>query len=961
MAPLHKRRHFHILNFSKRSSLSEGFTIGLYFRFALLAGGLLLLSPASGQVPVLDSLQRLLPKVRQDTQRIDILNEIAWELTDGDPARARKLLDSTFRLARSIRYLKGQGNALNYRGVLENKAGLIDSAIHYYQAAIPIREELGDQAGVANLYNNIGNAYDELGQYENALENYHRSLRIREELEDSLRIYRLYYNIGDLYERMGNYPEAQDFLLRYLENMEPRGVTDGVANAYNVLGNIQFEVNRFEDARASYLKSLAMHRELGNSREVSTILNNLANFKDMQAQILHDEGLEEGALMQAEKAMDLYRQALVIVAEINDRESMAELYHNMGVSLKDQGKFWEKSGRKDQAAAIWADAIHHLDTALMLTDTAMNIKGLLEIYEGYGDVYRQMGQHQRSVMYAQQSLRLARQIGDLKYIQEAYEDLYKLYYALRDYERAFAYVDSFETIKGDRYNADRVRENARREVLYGDRKKQYEIERQQAEIMLQESELRQGRILQYSLAGGAAGLILLAFLLYNRYRLKNKANRELAEKNQIIEAERQRSDSLLLNILPEATAEELKTHGKAKAQRYESATVLFTDFKSFTQIAEHMEPEDLVAELDECFREFDRITEKHGVEKIKTIGDAYMCAGGLPRVNQSHPLDVVLVAIEMISFMEYYAARRRARGLPVFEVRIGIHTGPVVAGIVGSRKFAYDIWGDTVNLASRMESSGEPGRINISAATYEHVKDQFRCISRGKVQAKNKGEVEMFFVEGPQYHITPARQAFADQFDWPALHAFVMDKLRSELPSRLSYHTPEHTADVLSVTEELCRMEDVDPFHTLLLKTAALFHDTGFIVNSKNHEEESCAIARRHLPNYGFDNESIEKICGMIMATRLPQSPSNHLESILCDADLDYLGRDGYRPIAESLRQEWATGGWTMSQDEWEAIQIDFLTKHRYFTRSAIQRRAEKKTQVLISLKNNGQALPGKG
>ncbi|MBK7406906.1 MAG: tetratricopeptide repeat protein [Saprospirales bacterium] len=921
----------------------------------LLAGSCLLALPgAYGQdLSILDSLRGVLPAIRQDTQRVDILNEIAWELTDGNPEEARQYLDSTFRYARRIRYLKGQGNSLNYRGVLESKVGAVDSAIHYFQLAIPIREDLGDRRGVANLYNNIGNAYDELGQYENALENYHRSLRIREELKDSLRIYRLYYNIGDMYERMGNYPEAQDFILRYLENMEPMGTTDGVANAYNVLGNINFEVTRFEDAREAYLKSLAMHQELGNSREVSTLLNNLGNFKDMQAQLLHNEGLNQGALEQSNKALDLYRQALKITSELDDREAMAEVYHNMGVSLKDQGKYWDKINEKEKALSAWHKALSYLDTALLLSDTLLNKKGVLEIYEGYGDVYRQMKEYRKAVRYSNRSLAIARQIGDMKFIQEAYEDLYKLHYALKDFPLAFTYVDSFETTKTDRFNEDRIRENARREVLYGDRKKQYEIDRQQQEIRLQDSELRQAKILQYSLFGGTFALILLAFLLYNRYRLKTRANRELAEKNQIIETERERSENLLLNILPEATATELKMHGKAEAKQYESVTVLFTDFKSFTQIAEKMPPEYLVAELDECFREFDRITERYGVEKIKTIGDAYMCAGGLPLPNPTHPVDVVHVALDMLTFMEAHAAKRKAEGRPVFEIRIGIHTGPVVAGIVGSRKFAYDIWGDTVNIASRMESSGQPGRVNISERTFVLVKDHFHCTPRGKVQAKNKGEMDMYFVEGyPLYHATPEQLEFRSRVDWPRLQDVVRNMLERELPANLTYHTPAHTEDVLQITRELCRLEQVDPFHTLLLETAALFHDTGFTVTSSGHEAQSCVLAKAHLPNYGFDNESIEKICGMIMATRIPQNPSSHLESILCDADLDYLGRDDYEPIAKTLRLEWEATGNKLDEDVWKDLQIKFLKNHHYFTRSAVIRRAAGKSNRLQMLQN---------
>jgi class 3 adenylate cyclase len=221
----------------------------------------------------------------------------------------------------------------------------------------------------------------------------------------------------------------------------------------------------------------------------------------------------------------------------------------------------------------------------------------------------------------------------------------------------------------------------------------------------------------------------------------------LEKKNQIIEQEQKRSDELLLNILPAATAEELKQHGKTKAKFYDSVTVLFTDFESFTKISERLSPEELVSELDSCFQAFDRITTKYGIEKIKTIGDSYMCAGGLPTPNHSHPKDVVNAAIEMHEFLEQLAIKHVRKMKPVFKARIGIHTGPVVAGIVGSKKFAYDIWGDTVNTASRMESSGEIGRINISQSTYELVKEDFNCLHRGKIKAKKKGVVDMYFIE----------------------------------------------------------------------------------------------------------------------------------------------------------------------------------------------------------------------
>ena len=220
------------------------------------------------------------------------------------------------------------------------------------------------------------------------------------------------------------------------------------------------------------------------------------------------------------------------------------------------------------------------------------------------------------------------------------------------------------------------------------------------------------------------------------------------QKNRVhLKKEKKRSDELLLNILPAEVADELKMKGSSEAQSIDQVTVLFTDFKGFTQLSEKLTPKELVAEINECFSAFDHIMQKHGVEKIKTIGDAYMAAGGLPTPNKTHATDVVDAALEIQQFMTAYKKRKEAEGNAGLEIRIGVHTGPVVAGIVGVKKFAYDIWGDTVNTASRMESSGETGRVNISSSTYSLVKDRYRCVHRGKVSAKGKGDIDMYFAE----------------------------------------------------------------------------------------------------------------------------------------------------------------------------------------------------------------------
>lgn len=208
--------------------------------------------------------------------------------------------------------------------------------------------------------------------------------------------------------------------------------------------------------------------------------------------------------------------------------------------------------------------------------------------------------------------------------------------------------------------------------------------------------------------------------------------------------EKERSETLLLNILPAEVAEELKLSGGAKAKRFNNVTVLFSDFKSFTTVSEKLSPEELVNELHECFSGFDRIMERHGIEKIKTIGDAYLAVSGLPIADSNHSTKMIMAALDIREFMK----QRKILVSNTFDVRIGVHSGSVVAGIVGVKKFAYDIWGDTVNTAARMEQSGEVGKINISEATYELVKDKIKCDFRGEIEAKNKGRLKMYFVVG---------------------------------------------------------------------------------------------------------------------------------------------------------------------------------------------------------------------
>lgn len=241
------------------------------------------------------------------------------------------------------------------------------------------------------------------------------------------------------------------------------------------------------------------------------------------------------------------------------------------------------------------------------------------------------------------------------------------------------------------------------------------------------------------------GVVVIIFFITRTFDLaKDRAIDEVEEKNLLLDISRQRSDNLLLNILPEDTANELKEKGKAQARSFESVSIMFTDFVGFTNVAENLEPSELVDLIDEYFSEFDRIISAYKLEKIKTIGDAYMAAGGLPVKRTDHALRMVAAAREILDFVK---AKQEEHEGSAFAIRIGIHTGPVIAGVVGRKKFAYDIWGDSVNVAARMESSGEAGRINISGATYDEIKEDITCEYRGKVEAKNKGAIDMYFAD----------------------------------------------------------------------------------------------------------------------------------------------------------------------------------------------------------------------
>jgi class 3 adenylate cyclase len=303
--------------------------------------------------------------------------------------------------------------------------------------------------------------------------------------------------------------------------------------------------------------------------------------------------------------------------------------------------------------------------------------------------------------------------------------LYEIYVDKKDFQNALRYFKMHREY-ADSMNFDILRSS---EARYDERVR---AERSLSQIKLLEQENENQKLVRNGFVGGFAAVLFFAGVFF---RQRNRTQKE-----------KKKSDDLLLNILPSEVAEELKEKGNSKARLFDDVTVMFTDFVDFTLAAERMSAEELVGELHNCFKAFDEIISRHTIEKIKTIGDAYLAVSGLPNADEQHARNAVQAAIEIRQFM---SIRRQELGDRTFEIRIGLHSGPVVAGIVGVKKFAYDIWGDTVNTAARMEQNSSPGRINVSESTYESIRDSFECSYRGEISAKNKGKMKMYFVEEP--------------------------------------------------------------------------------------------------------------------------------------------------------------------------------------------------------------------
>lgn len=547
-------------------------------------------------------------------------------------------------------------------------------------------------------------SFNEMNDRELSLK-YAKELIALSELENNnIYLFRGYYLKGSNHQFAGDLHLALADFFKSAEAAITAGFTKGEGIAYNSIANVYSKRRNVENAELYYDKSIQILRNLNDSTALATALLNAGDY------LLKN--------VKYEKALQYFEESGFIFKKIN---YLIGIYYNIG----NTGMVYAELGKDELAKANLKEAIANLEE---LEDYSPICVYLICM----SDIYLRQNDPASALAYANRSLELAATYGFKEKISDANLQLSRLYeqagkpeVSYRYYKNYIAYRDSLNNIEAfQKMTALRT---------------DFEVAQKQSELDLLNQKRKNQRIINFSAAIASVLIFLLALAFYRRYIYTRKAKI-------LIEEEKNRSDTLLLNILPEEIASELKEKGKVQAKKFESATVLFTDFLDFTKLSESLEPVKLIKSIDYYFNKFDEISTKYGLEKIKTIGDSYMCAGGLPIVNKTHARDAILAAIDIIDLVD--KGMNAQNDLIHFEIRIGIHTGPLVAGIVGSKKWQYDIWGNTVNIASRMESSGEVGRVNISEATYNLVndEDEFQFESRGKIAVKNKEALRMYFV-----------------------------------------------------------------------------------------------------------------------------------------------------------------------------------------------------------------------
>jgi class 3 adenylate cyclase len=426
------------------------------------------------------------------------------------------------------------------------------------------------------------------------------------------------------------------------------------------------------------------------------------------------------------KAITEYRQSIDLATRLGDMNFINNAHQNLGVSYANQAKF-------DSARYFFTQANE-------FAQHDRNISAQINLLANLATLETAAGDFDKAFYWLDSIASFPDSLMNWELMAEYYYARSVAFEFSGDFQQALDNIWQYMEIRDSILNEERINAVADMREKYETAKKANQIKELEVSnlnaVLANQKIARTRNLYLYS----GIGILILAIGLGNRLQFIRRSRN-------IIQKEKKKSDDLLLNILPYSVAEELKSTGFSRARKFDNVTILFSDFQGFTHFSESMDPEALVEEIDYCFKGFDQIITRHHIEKIKTIGDAYMAAGGLHTDQEVMANKVVQAGLDMQQFIRERALDRKSKDLPYFQMRLGINTGTVVAGVVGEKKFQYDIWGDAVNIASRMESNGQVDKVNVSHATYKLVKDNFACVYRGEFPVKGKGNTKMYFVE----------------------------------------------------------------------------------------------------------------------------------------------------------------------------------------------------------------------
>lgn len=647
-----------------------------------------------------DSLLAKLAIEKNDTVKLHLYSNLIEMELYGDLQVGLGYEKPAMQLAKKLNWKPAEALIKSAIGRIYWRLGEFDKAIKYHFESLEIFSSAGMESQSGQLLLYLGQDFADGGKYAQAKIFLSRAVSKYQSLDDKYNISLVYGILSWVYANEGNYMESARCNYAALKIFEEFGDKYGIAICISNIAGDNFKLGNYDEALKGYYKAIQVTKESGDIANTAYSYIEIGNIYK--------------AMGEFSKALNTYKIALKMGSDLDDKNIIANSY--IGIA-----KVYQFKANYIEALRIYVLAEDELRKV-------SNQQTLASVYIEMGTCNTRLQNNGEAKKYFDLGLDLSKKLKSNVSFSDYYRGKEVLDSATGNWMDAYKNYKRYIIMRDSTYNKDNLMKMLSLQVQYAADKKEAA-----AKAEREKKEIRQ-RLLRNSIAGTLAGSLIFLVVVYR-------------QRNKILKA-RNRSDELLLNILPEEVAEELKIKGKTEARMFDEVTVMFTDFKGFTNISEKLLPSELVSEIDTCFRAFDQIITKYNIEKIKTIGDAYMCAGGLPVMNKTHAWDVVMAALEIQKFMISHFQERQKEGKENFEIRIGIHTGPVVAGIVGIKKFAYDIWGDTVNIASRMESSGEAGKINISGKTYELVKDKFDCKYRGKIQAKNKGEVDMYFVHG---------------------------------------------------------------------------------------------------------------------------------------------------------------------------------------------------------------------